>query len=123
MIDYRVGEAAPRVATQFERLDEWAELTEAQESALNRGDLFAAVLLAEMDTTPWTRLARQASPLNAVWAGALQEHADDVHTRMQHALATRLAATRPLPASPTCSLYRQPSVAFPAPARGREWAA
>jgi hypothetical protein len=104
-------------AAEYQWLAGLAAQSEEQEAALDRGDVFAAALLAAMDTTRWDEVVSQASSGNTLWAAAIQEHAGEVRRRLQHTLS---AATtrRPATAAPRAA-YISPMTGQ----QGRCWAA
>ncbi len=107
---------SPMHATaEYQWLARLATQAEEQEAALDRGDVFAAALLAAMDTTRWDEVVSQASPENSLWAAALQDHSGEVRRRLQRTLSA--SATRPTPT---------PRAAYTSPVtggQGRCWAA
>lgn len=105
------GVEGTRAASDYETLERIASLTDEQEAALHRGDLFLATLLGEM-AAPATAAATRCAPSNALWAAALQEHATELRGRVRYAVTQRQAAVRPT--APATTAY---AAATPAPRR------
>ena len=106
-----------QATAEYQWLAGLAAQAEEQEAALERGDVFAATLLAAMDTTRWDEVVSQASSENSQWATAIQEHAGEIRRRLQHTLSA--SATR-RPSTPA------PRVAYTnltTGQQGRCWAA
>lgn len=106
-----------QATAEYQWLARLAMQSEEQEAALDRGDVFAATLLAAMDTTRWDQVVSQASCENSLWAAALQEHAGEVRRRLQHTLSASAARHAPAPASRAVYATLSPQ------GQGRCWAA
>ena len=106
-----------QATAEYQWLAGLAAQAEEQEAALERGDVFAATLLAAMDTTHWDEVVSQASSENSLWVAAIQEHAGEVRRRLQHILSAS-ATLRPAAPAPRAA-YTSPTSA----GQGRCWAA
>ena len=92
------GVAGTRAASDYETLERIATLTDEQEAALQRGDLFLATLLGEM-AAPAAAAATHCAPPNALWAAALHEHATELRGRVRYAVTQRQTTTYRAPAT------------------------
>lgn len=118
-MDYSGEVYGTRTASEYETLERIATLTDEQEAALNRGDLFLATLLSEMTTAPMAAVATRCTPTNALWASALQEHATELHGRVTYAMARRQAEARRAALSPSAAYG--PGPATPSAQQGLGW--